>query len=62
MNDEVGPLMFETFLPAALADRRYLAAPEPDVVGHGLGAVQRGLEVQRRGVSARKVVISRIEQ
>jgi len=59
MNDEVGPLIFETFLPAALAEKRYLAAPEPDVVGHGLGAIQQGFEVQQRGVSARKVVISR---
>ncbi|MGY2896651.1 zinc-binding alcohol dehydrogenase family protein [Deinococcus sp. UYEF24] len=60
MDDEVGPLMFETFLPAALAERRYLAAPEPEVIGHGLGAIQQGLEVQRRGVSARKVVISQL--
>ncbi len=60
MNDEVGPLIFKAFLPAALAGRRYLAAPEPDVVGHGLGAIQQGLEVQRRGVSAKKVVISHI--
>ena len=61
MNDEVGPLIFETFLPAALAERRYLAVPEPDVVGHGLEALQRGFEVQQRGVSARKVVISRLQ-
>lgn len=60
MNDEVGPLVFETFLPAALAERRYVAAPEPEVIGHGLGAIQQGFEVQRRGVSARKVVISRV--
>jgi len=58
MNDEVGPLIFETFLPAALAEGRYMAAPEPQVVGHGLEAVQRGFEVQRQGVSARKVVVS----
>lgn len=62
MNDEVGPLIFEAFLPAALAEGRYRAAPEPEVIGHGLGAVQHGFEVQQRGVSARKVVISRIEE
>jgi len=62
MNDEVGPLMFETFLPSALAEKRYLAAPEPQVVGQGLGAVQHGFEVQRRGVSARKVVIRMDEE
>ncbi|GGR26346.1 zinc-binding alcohol dehydrogenase family protein [Deinococcus ruber] len=58
MNDDIGPLIFETFLPAALAEQRYRAAPEPDVIGHGLKAIQQGLEVQQRGVSARKVVIS----
>ena len=62
MNDEVGPLIFEMFLPAALAEGRYLAAPEPDVIGRGLGAIQEGLEVQRRGVSARKVVITGVEE
>lgn len=61
MNDEVGPLMFETFLPAALAERRSLAAPQSEVIGHGLGAIQQGFEVQRRGVSARKVVISNVQ-
>jgi len=62
MNDEVGPLIFETFLPAALAEKRYLAAPEPDVIGYGLGAVQQGFEIQQRGVSARKIVISRAQE
>lgn len=62
MNDEVGPLIFGTFLPAALAEGRYLAAPEPQVVGHGLAAIQRGIEVQQRGVSARKIVISIVQE
>jgi NADPH:quinone reductase-like Zn-dependent oxidoreductase len=62
MNDEVGPLIFEAFLPAALAQRRYQAVPEPEVVGRGLGAIQQGFEVQRRGVSARKVVVSGLEE
>lgn len=58
MNDEVGPLIFETFLPAALAEGRYRAAPEPEVVGSGLGAIQSGFEAQQRGMSASKVVVS----
>ncbi|KQR02622.1 zinc-binding alcohol dehydrogenase family protein [Deinococcus sp. Leaf326] len=58
MNDAVGQLIFEDFLPAALASGRYRAAPEPEVVGHGLETVQLGVETHRQGVSARKVVIS----
>lgn len=58
MNDEVGPLMFRDFLPAALSERRYRAAPEAQVVGQGLEAVQLGFEIQQRGVSACKIVIS----
>ena len=37
---------------------RHRAVPEPLVVGTGLEAVQEALDVQRRGVSARKVVVS----
>jgi NADPH:quinone reductase-like Zn-dependent oxidoreductase len=58
MNTEVGPMLWEQFLPAALADGRYIAAPEAQVVGSGLEQVQTALDVLARGVSARKVVVS----
>lgn len=58
IDNEVGPLIYETFLPQALARGRYAAAPEPLVVGHGLGSVPEALERQRVGVSARKLVIA----
>ena len=53
-----GPAIYRDFLPAALAEGRYRAAPEPYVVGHGLQDVQHALDVQANGVSARKVVVS----
>ncbi len=56
-DNEVGPMIWVDFLPAALADGRYRAAPEPLIAGDGLGAVQSGLKLQREGVSARKVVV-----
>ena len=56
-NNEVGPAIYRDFLPAALADGRYRAAPEALVVGHGLGDVQHALDVQAGGVSAKKVVV-----
>ena len=57
-DSEIGPAVFADFLPKALVEGRYLVAPEPWVVGRGLEAVQDGLEKQKRGVSARKVVIT----
>lgn len=51
-------LVYRDFLPAALADGRYRAVPEPQVVGTGLGAVQTALDVPAAGVSARKVVVT----
>jgi NADPH:quinone reductase-like Zn-dependent oxidoreductase len=58
MDNEVSKVIYEDFLPGALADGRYVAAPEPHVVGKGLEYVQAGLEAQRKGVSAQKVVVS----
>lgn len=57
MNNEVGPMLWEDFLPAALAEGRYVAAPEPQVVGAGLEHVQPALNILHRGVSARKLVV-----
>ena len=57
-NNEVSTAIYRDFLPAALAQGRYLAAPEPSVVGHGLSDVQHALDIQRKGVSARKIVVS----
>ena len=58
MDNEVGPMLWEQFLPAALADGRYRLAPEAQVVGEGLESVQPALEALRRGVSARKLVVA----
>lgn len=46
------------YLPAALKDGSFKAMPEKLVVGEGLDAVQDGLDRQRMGVSARKVVVT----
>lgn len=58
VGNEVGPMIFEAFLPAALAEGRYVAAPPAQVVGQGLQAVPDALERQRRGVSAAKLVVT----
>ncbi len=58
MNNEVGRMIYVDFLPQALADGRYVAAPDPFVVGRGLGLIQAGLKAQKKGVSAKKIVVS----
>lgn len=56
--NEVGPMIFESFLPAALAEKRFVAAPQSHIVGHGLGRIAQALELQGMGVSARKLVVT----
>jgi len=56
--NEVGPMIFEAFLPTALAEGRFVAAPHPRVVGVGLARIPAALEQQRLGVSASKLVVT----
>jgi len=58
MDNEVGSMLWEDFLPAALAEGRYLTAPSAEVVGTGLEQLQPALDQLRRGVSAKKLVVS----
>ncbi|TAX63926.1 hypothetical protein ELI03_35510 [Rhizobium leguminosarum] len=58
LNTDVGPLIFEEFLPAALEDCRFRAEPDPVVVGHGLGQIPLALDRQLQGISAAKLVVT----
>ena len=58
LYNEVGKAIYVDFLPKALAEGVYVATPEPHVVGKGLEYIQAGYDLQRKGVSAKKVVIS----
>lgn len=58
VDNDIGPMIYKTFLPEVLANGSYLAMPAPDVVGHGLEYVPTAMERQRRGVSARKLVVT----
>lgn len=57
-NNEVSEKVYCDFLPQALAEGKYVAAPEPFVVGHGLGCIQEAFDFQKKGVSAKKVVVT----
>ncbi len=57
-SNEVSTVIYRDFLPAALAAGSYAAVPEPRVIGDGLQHLQQALNIQRRGVSATKIVIT----
>ena len=58
MHDEVGPMLWAGYLPAALAEGRFVPAPRAEVVGHGLEHVQAALDRLGEGVSATKLVVT----
>ncbi len=58
LNSDVGPMIFDGFLPRALAEGRFVASPQPIVVGQGLGLIAEALARQLAGVSAAKLVVT----
>lgn len=49
VDNGVGKMIYQDFLPVALAEGRYLADPPPYAVGAGLEKVQNGFEIQKGG-------------
>ena len=58
MENEVGPAVWVDFLPKALEQNKFVAAPEPQVVGKGLEHVQEAMDMNKKGVSAKKLVVT----
>lgn len=56
-ENEVSRVVWNQFLPAALATGKYRCAPEPEVVGKGLESLQSGLDRLKAGVSGKKLVV-----
>lgn len=57
-DNEVSKVVFNDILSQALSEGRYVAAPEPTIVGKGLEGIQKGLDTLKKGVSAQKTVIT----
>lgn len=55
---ETSKALYHEHVPEALADGRLKPRPKALVVGDGLESVQKGLDRQKKGVSARKVVVT----
>jgi len=58
VDNEIGPAIFRSYLGQALADGGFRPAPPPRVVGTSLHDIQTAFDIQRRGVSAAKVVVA----
>ena len=58
LDNGLAEAVYGTFLPKALKEGEYVCAPEPMVIGKGLESIQEALDVQKKGVSARKVVVT----
>jgi NADPH:quinone reductase-like Zn-dependent oxidoreductase len=58
---EVGEAIWGDYVPKALAEGLLVPAVESLVVGSGLRSVQHGLDVQKKGVSAAKIVVDGVE-
>jgi NADPH:quinone reductase-like Zn-dependent oxidoreductase len=54
----VSKIIFEDYLPIALESGAFTPAPQAKVIGAGLEFIQKGLDIQRKGVSAQKIVVT----
>ena len=53
----IGDAVWHEFMPAALETGKFQAKPDPYIIKGGLSKVQEGMDMLRKGVSAKKIVI-----
>lgn len=56
--NEVGKAIYEDFLPQALEQGKFVPAPEAQVVGEGFEKIQEAMDMCKKGVSAKKLVVT----
>lgn len=57
LDKKLAQAIWADYLEPALAQGRFSAQPKPQIVGHGLEKIQQGMDMQRKGVSAVKLVV-----
>ncbi|KAH8687917.1 zinc-binding oxidoreductase-like protein CipB [Tricladium varicosporioides] len=57
VNLDVGDAVWRKYIPEALAVGKFQAKPDPLIVKGGLMKVQEGMDLLKKGVSAKKIVI-----
>ncbi|MFK3741164.1 zinc-binding alcohol dehydrogenase family protein [Massilia sp. TN1-12] len=58
IHNEVGPMIFQDYLPEALARGAFEPSPPCQVAGHGLEAIPAAMAMHEAGVSAAKLVVT----
>lgn len=57
IQGHVGAKIWEDFVPAALETGKLLAKPDAHIITGGLDQVQAAMDLQKKGVSAKKIVV-----
>lgn len=57
-NRDLSTWLFNEWLPQALKDGTYQIAPQPSRVSKGLDSLEDALEIQKKGVSGKKIVVT----
>lgn len=58
-DNEAGEAVWVDFLGEAMKQAKFVPSPEPLIVpGKGLVKIQEGFEMQKKEVSAKKIVVS----
>jgi hypothetical protein len=57
-DQALGKAIYNDFLPEALKKGVIKPAPPAEVVGHGVGSIQKGVDVLKKGVSGKKIVVT----
>ena len=55
---EIGKAIYKDFLPEALKSGQYKPAPPAKVVATGLEGIQEGMDANKKGASATKIVVT----
>ncbi|KAK5551685.1 hypothetical protein LTR46_010280 [Exophiala xenobiotica] len=57
VENHVGARLWRDYVPAALETGKLRAKPEPKIITGGLEVIQAAMELQKKGVSAQKIVV-----
>lgn len=55
---DIAKAIYQDFLPKALENGALKPSPPAEVVGHGLEALPKAFETHKKGVSAKKIVVT----
>ena len=53
----IGDAIWRKYIPQALSAGKFQAKPDPEILEGGLDRVQEGVNMVKKGVSAKKIVI-----